>query len=297
MSQSTIESESALVSVIIPTMASTERSVQLKRAIASIRQSSEHFVRIITVVNGARFDPAVCDWLKAQADVQFEYVQKPSSPEAICRGLELVRTQFFSTLDDDDEYLPGATDLKLAALQAAPQADLLVSNFYEHKNGVDALMYDRLLAVPCAPLACLMRFPWLSSINAMYRRDSIDLAFFKDHHPYAEWTWLAFKLAMASKTVAVLDRPTARYYDTPLSLSKSGAYFRAYVPLLEKMLKASPPAEIVPLIRKKMSAAYHDASVAALRDGYRAEAWRAHWCSLVLKGGFRYLRYTRHLFK
>lgn len=286
------------VSVIIPTMASLERSQLLQRAVASIRASSSQAVRIIAVVNGTRFDTQVCDWLKAQSDIHFEYMAEPSLPGALLRGRELVETDYFSTLDDDDEYLPGVTDQKLAALHADAQADLLVGNFYRcSADGVDTLGYDRLGDVPARPLECGMQFNWLSSGNALYRTASVPVRYFEISHAYAEWTLLAFQLAMDAKKIIVLDIPVFRCHETPNSLSKSTFYVDAYIPLFERMLAAAPPPAIARLVRQKMGAAYHDASVAALREGKRFHAWRYHGQSLAKPGGLRYLSYTRFFFK
>ena len=285
------------VSVIIPTMASSERGATLQRAVMSIRASSDKPICIIAVVNGKRFDARVCEWLKAQSDIQFEYVAEPSAPGAILRGRELVETEFFSTLDDDDEYLPGMTDQKLAMLQVNPHAALLVANVFHCLEGVDYLLFERLNDVTNNPFESLMQFNWLTSGNALYRASGVGSDLFTNYHAYAEWTFVAFRLALAGKKVAVLDRPAFRWNGTAGSLSKSEAYFQSYIPLFRRMLALSPPQQIVRMIRRKMGAAYHDASEAALRDGHRRDAWRDHLQSLFMTGGLRYLSYTRHLFK
>ena len=160
-SSADVAQREAKVTVIVPTMARPERRLQLQRAIYSIRASSAEPIWIIVVVNGTQFDVSVCAWLREQADVQLEMLSTPSAPGAVLRGRELVRTEFFSTLDDDDEYLPRSTDLKICALLNNKDADLLVANLYTHTEGVDELTYDRLLEVPANPLGCLMKFAWL----------------------------------------------------------------------------------------------------------------------------------------
>lgn len=286
-----------LVSVIIPTMASAARAELLKRAVHSIRASSCQPIKIIAVVNGNRFDAAVCHWLKAQPDIRFEYVEKPSAPNAVLRGRELVETEFFSALDDDDEYLQGSTDQKLVLLQADAKADLVVGNYYQHRDGREFLSYDRLNAVPAEPLEMLMEFNWLHNGNALFRTASIDVRYFQDYHAFAEWTLVAFRLALDGKKVAVVDAPVFRCNEeTPGSLSKSPAYFQAYLPLFKRMLGLAPPRHVVRMIHRKIGAAYHDASVDALHDGRRATAVLHHLRSLVCTDGLRYLSYTRHLF-
>ena len=284
-----------MVSVIVPTMASAQRRESLQRAVASIRSSSLRPVQIIAVVNGDRRDPETCSWLEAQPDVLVAYAAKPSAPGAILRGRELVQTEYFCMLDDDDEYLPGATDQKVAALQASEHSDFLVANAYVCSNGAERLQYQNIGSIVEDPLASLMRFNWLHNGNALYRSSSVGTAFFEDYHPYAEWTWLAFKLVMGAKRVTTLEAPVFRYNDTAGSLSKSGAYNDSLMPLFQRMLERQPPPHIVRMIHSKRSAAYHDASTEAMSAGRRAEAWKYHLKSLMLNGGFRYIGYTRHL--
>ena len=284
------------VSVIIPTMASLERGSLLKRAVESIRSSSVQHICIIAVVNGAKFDAGVCEWLKSQLDIQFHYSKTPSAPGAILRGRELVRTEFFSTLDDDDEYLPGTTDQKLAVLRADTQADLVVGNYYQHCKNTDSLRYDQLIDVPANPLDALMRFNWLHNGNALFRAETVGVQYFNDYHAFAEWTLVAYRLAMDHKKVAILDIPVFRCYgETPGSLSKSDAYFAAYIPLFKRMLAFSPPKHVACMIHRKMGAAHHDASVVANQNGFYKDAWKHHLQSLMMDGGLRYLSYTRHL--
>lgn len=284
------------VSVIVPTMAAPQRIHLLKRAVDSIRRSSQSFIRIIVVVNGNRFDHEACAWLRAQPDIQFEYVEEPSAPKAILKGRGLVTSEFFSTLDDDDEYLEGATDDKLHLMDLAPNIDLVVANGFEVKNGVDTLFYSDFKQVSDNPLQCLMNFNWLHNCNALYRTASFDIGYFADSHPYAEWTWLAFKCAMANKRIEVLQKPAFRYHDTIESLSKSAEYRNAAIPLFRRMLECGPPTDIAHAIQKKMGAAWHDASDVALKNGRRNEAFKCHLKSLLSPGGSRYLSFSRHFF-
>jgi len=295
-SASIMSKESFRVSVIIPTMASRQRGSLLKRAIETIRQSSNFPILIIVVVNGNRHDAEICDWLKAQPDVRFEYLETPSAPKAVLRGVELITSEFFSTLDDDDEYLKDATDDKMRLIESDPAIDLVVSNGYWNVDGVDHLLYSNLADVSAHPLQNLMDFNWLHNCNALYRTASVELRYFKDWHPYAEWTWLAFKLAMDSKKIGTLNKPTFRYNDTTHSLSKSESYSKAYFPLFERMLDCAPPPSIARLIHRKMGAAWHDAADAAMQNGNRMEALKCHWRSLIEVGGLRYLSYSRYFF-
>lgn len=266
----------------------------LKRAVMSIRRSSQAAVRIIVVVNGRRHDPDTCAWLRSQQDVTLELLDEPSLPNALRRGVSLVDSEYFSTLDDDDEYVGLATDSRQVVMDADPRCDVVISNGVRCLNGVDVGWYEGLPSVPDNPLLHLMRANWLTSCNALYRRSSIDETFFSDMHKYAEWTWLGFRIAMANKRIAILDQPTFRINDTPGSLSKSAAFDEAYVSLFRRMLDLGPPRPIQKLIRKKLGAAYHDASNGALARGAWYHALALHARSLVQPSGLAYLPYTRY---
>lgn len=274
-------------------MAAPERGALLQRAVMSVRCSSSRPVEIIVVVNGARSDPAVVDWLKDQPDVQLEILAQPSLPNALLRGRELVRTSYFSTLDDDDEYIGHALDLRLGLMQETG-ADVVVTNGFRRCAAGDELSYPSLLGVPVNPLEELFRMTWLHNGNALYRSHSVGREFFADHHAYAEWTWLAYNLALRGKRIAVSEVPTFLYHDTPGSLSKSAVYRSAYLSLYDRMLEANPPPPIVRHIRHRIQAEWHDQSCLALGEGRRLEALRCHVHSLAA-GGLRYFSFGRRL--
>lgn len=276
-------------------MAAKERELPLRCAIKSIRRSSTAPVKIITVVNGTQADAEICRWLATQPDIQYERLPTPSAPLAVRRGRELVQTPFFSFLDDDDEYLFGGTDLKLAAFTNQTVVDLVISTGFRHCEGIDEPIMNSLDHVPSAPLKTLFEFNWLSSCNALFRSDSFPPEFFADPHPYAEWTWLAYKLALAGKKIAAINHDTFRINDTTGSLSKSEAYYDAYATLYRRMLSLVPPPDIARTIRKRMSADWHDQSVRALLHGDTLLALTCHFNSMMLPGGLKYLPYTRRL--
>lgn len=283
------------VSVIIPTIAIKEKAALLMRAIESIRRSSVGQIKIIVVVNGGHADPAVCQWLQAQADIQYEQVATPSAPLAIFRGRALVQTAFFSMLDDDDEYLPGGTDLKLAAFLSHSEADIVLTSGLRCVGEVDTPAMSEIERVPLAPLISLFQSAWLGSCNTLFRSESFPGSFFADPHPYAEWTWLGFKLALAGKQIAAINQPTFRINDMPGSLSKSKSYHDAYQALYQRMLDMKPPTDVVRTIRVRIGSDWHDQSVRALSRGDLRGAIGCHCRSLIHPGGLRYFAYSRRL--
>lgn len=283
------------VSVIIPTLANCDRFQSIKNCISSIHRSSKTKCLSIVVVNGSQSSPPVLEWLYKQPNLKVITVPQASAPNAVRVGRKAVSTPYFSTLDDDDEYLPGSTDSKVAALESSPEADFLVTNGFSNWNGKDERFYTHLSRVPLDPLGTLFEANWLASCNALYRTDRISIEYFHDPHPFAEWTWLAYRLALDGRTVLALDEPCFRYNCSPGSLSQSQAYRNAYPALFRRMLDCNPPARIRKMILRRLSAVLHDRSSASLEAGEYREALRAHLQSLCLPGGLRYLSYTRRL--
>jgi len=284
------------VSVIIATLAESKRADSLKRAIQSVRDSStQHLISIIVVVNGNRFDKDTCRWLEAQPDVVLAQIAHGSLPAALAYGRQLVTTEYFGFLDDDDEYLPDSIDTKLAALLSSPDSDLVISNGLRNCNGLRTRFHESIGDVATAPLRALFDGNWLASCGALYRSASMEPTFCEDLHPYAEWTWLAYRVALAGKIIATVDTPCFVINDTPGSLSKSAAFRAGYLALYRRMLDAAPPAQIVTTIKQKRGAAWHDASVDALGKRQLLEALKYHLYSLTCPDGKRYLAYTRRL--
>lgn len=284
-----------LVTVIIPTTASKQKARLLKRAIDSIRCSSASPIQIIAVVNGPWADPEVCEWLQSLSDVQYERTAVGSLPKAQLRGRELVATPYFSFLDDDDEYLAGATDRRLAALVDHPGASMVVSSGFRCVDEVDSPVMTQIAAVPLDPLRSLFEANWLSSCNVLFRSTLAHTKFFEDSHSYAEWTWLAYKLACSGAQIVALNEPTFRIHDTPGSVSKSQAYHEAYQSLYLRMLDYKPPRSIASIIKAKLGADWHERSVRALALGDRKMAVAYHLRSMMLPNGLKYASYTRRL--
>jgi hypothetical protein len=252
-------------------------------------------VRIIAVVNGNRVNETVVSWLARQPDVQCVRQERGSAPLARLRGRELVRTEFFSFLDDDDEYLADATDRKLEVMQRFPRAALVVTNGLYRQSDGESLLYDRMTEIPADPLVSLFYQTWLNDCNSLFRSAEVPVDYFQDPHDYCEWTWIAYRLALDGKKVAVLDAPAFRLHDSPGSLSKSPAYQASLIPLFERMLARSPPKAVARLIHRRMASTHHSFSSDAFARGDRLAAWRAHLSSLATPGGWRYLTYSRHL--
>ena len=284
-----------LVSVIVCTLAEAQRKASLLRALDSARTASAQPVHIIAVVNGQRRDPEVVEALRQMGDVRLVLLEEGSLPRALVAGRRAVDTPFYCCLDDDDELLPGAIDLRLAPLQANPALDIVTSNGHVCRHGADTLLYQHLDQVAAAPLHALFRENWLASCGFLFRSSSVDVHYFENFHAYAEWTWMAFQLARDGKTVAAVNQPTFRIHDTAGSASKTPQYSDAIETLHQKMLDSQLPADIARLVHQHISAHLHMKAEQLWRSGQLRQAWAVHLRSLSHPGGLRYLAFSRHL--
>lgn len=286
-----------LITTIIPTLCESARQESLYRAIASIQRASKQSVRILIVVNGQRFDLQLLEALRARNDLHVIQFSEGSLIKAQLEGRKRVTTKYFSFLDDDDEYLPNALDIRSEPLESNPNIDFVISNGYLSIEGHDRILYSRLKNAEQDPLPELFNENWLHNCNHLFRSSSITEEYFEDAHAYMEWTWLAFRFGLAGKIFAAIDTPTFRYNDTPGSLSKSSKFLDSRVELYRRMLTFKPESDIAEIIQRRMCAAYHDISAHHLINGNRREALRAHFLSLCSHwSGLKYLTYTRHFF-
>ena len=289
------KSDDCKVSIIIPTLASISRKLQLVRAVESVLSDAMDSVKCIICVNGNQWDATTIEALRSRKGVELHRLPEPSLPKAIAFGRSVVRTEFFGFLDDDDELLPGAINERVKTYLSKPNCDLVVSNGIRRTALGDQLLLTRLESVPADPLTSLFEENWLPSCGGLFRTATIGQGYFVDYHEYAEWTWLAYRLAIEGKRVAIVNRPTFVVNDTPGSLSKSVAYDNAYIALYRRMLDRNPKASIRKVILRRMASALHDQSSASLKRGETFDAARSHFHSLFLPGGLRFLSYTRHI--
>lgn len=281
--------------VIIATMARHERRSSLLRAISSIRDGNQCAIEILVVVNGEQFDPELLQLLSERDDLQMIQSDQASLPAAILAGRKTVRTDYFGFLDDDDEYLAGAVDQRLAVLTEHNDAALVASNGLRASGGEESLALSQLQGADDDCLRSLFRENWLASCGGLYRTDQVPSELFEDIPKYLEWTWLAFRIASSGVRIKILDVPTFRINDTPDSESKSEAYLLSHAEILGRMRKMAARKDIAKLLARRQSAALHNVSTHYLASAAYRKAWAAHLQSLGLPGGLSYLAYSRHL--
>ena len=284
------------ITIIIPTSCTAKRAESLRRAITSIQEAGTGVAGIMIAANGPHIAPELAAELSQRQDLQFVRFEEGSAPKTLSLAVPLVNTDYFGFLDDDDELLPNSLHQRLAALQSQPDADIVLSNGYLCKRGEDTPFLQHLDQVPINPLATFFLENWLPSCGALFRRAGVDLSYFQNYHPYAEWSWLEFRLALDQKRFCVLDEPTFRVYaDTPSSLSKSSEYRQSYISLYQRMLDLMPPRHIRKILKRRLSQTHHDVSNLLLAEGKISNSVRHHLLSLRHPSGWRFLPYTRHI--
>ena len=284
--------------VIIPTTCRSERAELLRDAIASAICAAPGEVDVLVAINGPHVDERLAAELRTRSELRVVRFVEGSSPNAIRQALTKVDVEFFAFLDDDDELLADGLLKRLEVLRGDPGADLVLSNGYRHCAGRDEPYLARLGEVSRDPLRALFIENWLPSCGALFRRSRIEPAMFNDFHPHAEWSWLAFRLAMAGKRIVTLNEATFRVrVDTPGSLSKSRRYRLSYVSLYERMLSKKPPADVRATLRRRLSQAHHDVSEQWLAEGAMWNSVLHHAKSLAIPSGWRFIGYSRHMLR
>ncbi len=287
----------ARISLIIPTLADTARRASLRRAIDSAARASVQPVQILVVVNGQRWDPEVLAQLERWPLVRCLQIAEGSLPKALAHGRAAVQTPYFAFLDDDDELLPGALDARLQVMEAGPPCDVVVSNGWREIAGERTRAMQHLDAVEANPLAALFTENWLASCGGLFRAAGVPQRYLDDHHDFAEWTWLAYCLAIDGVRLRVLDAETFVIHDTAQSRSKSAAYRASYMHLFERMLSRKPPPAVRRLVSARLASTLHDMADKALGQCRMRAAWTYHVRSLALAGGMRYLTFSRRLLR
>lgn len=279
------------VTVVIPTVCAPERGAGLARAIESLLAQTAGAPSILIVANGPQVSTELLESLRSRYGVSALVIAEGSLPRAIREGRSALSTPFFGFLDDDDEYLPGALAMRLAALLENPDAAAAVTDGLYLEDGREEPRGVATLEAARDPLRALPRRNWLASCGGLFRTDMVTLEFFDGVTRFLEWTLVAYKIA-ARFPVVLLPEPGYRIHSMPNSLSKSEAYRVALPSVLKLVANLELPRDVRKAVMRARGAAYHSISSHSLRERRHLEAWRAHLASLGHPGGWRYLTYT-----
>jgi glycosyltransferase involved in cell wall biosynthesis len=277
--------------VIVPTTCRRTRADRLWRALASIRSQTVD-LEIIVVVNGREYDAELYGDLRSEPDLRVLYVEEGGLPHALRQGRAAVNQPFFSFLDDDDEYLPGALRTRLDVMARDATLDLVVTNWImdsgePHIRSTAGIESD--------PMGALLRANWLASCGGLFRSARVTEDFFDPTIRFYEWTMVAVQILIRGGRIRFLDVPTYRVNQSDDSLSRTDAYYGAEPAFLERLLALDLAEEHRRVLRQKHRASLHDVADRELRAGNLGAAWRYHLRSLAAAGGVRHLKYTLRL--
>jgi glycosyltransferase involved in cell wall biosynthesis len=246
----------------------------------------------IVVVNGALYRPETLAALQRRDDLTCLYLDRGDHCAARLVGRLAVQTEFFGMLDDDDEYLPGALRYQQDHIE---EADVLITNGYEHLDGHDRMAFSDLAVIRYDPIYYLLRDSWVHGGGALYRTARVPAHYFKTPHSM-ELTYTALKLAL-SRTLKFDNTVTFRWHHrTPESLSAKPSWQGGEPEALQWMMALTKPFRFQCMLAKKYAASLHRISNAELLAGRLGSAWKWHLRSLGTWYGWRYLTYTRRLF-
>ena len=284
----------AFITVIIPTTATGNRQASLLNAIHSAGAQSGASTKILVVVNGQRFDPVLFAVLRSRQDIKVAVLPVGDLPGALFAGRQLVDTEFFCFLDDDDEILPNGLATRLRALTECPDVAFVATNGYYRSKGEDQVRMSDADMVSADPLLAMTDKCWLASCGGLYRTSLVDVRAFADVPRFLEWTYLGLKLG-STRRMLFLDEPTFRINDSEDSLSKSVDYRAGSVTALKAALDLSLPRRITRRLRTRLSAAHHVLAGDYLCVNKLRLAWAHHLASLAQPGGVKYLLFSRRL--
>lgn len=282
--------------IIIATLGRKDRRESLERAINSIRAGNKARTRTLLVLNGNKFDQHLVDSLRDRCDLEVIQIAEGSLSAAILEGRRQVQSPFFGFLDDDDEYLPGAIDFRIALMAQHPEASIVATNGYRCVDGENQpMMTIHRNGFITNPQRAILEENWLASCGGIYRTKDLPASLFEGVARYLEWTWLGYTLASSGRKVFLSTEPTFLINDTVYSESKSEAYFTKIAEILEQMKAIPTDPKTHKLLLIKLAQAWHDTSEFHRKNGNKRASWFAHLRSLTYPTGLRYLAYTRRI--
>ncbi len=282
------------ISIIMPTLACRERAGSLVRAIDTVVSQGGARGIPLVVVNGGGAAPEVLEHLRRRADIRLTRLEEASLPAALRAGRAMVDTPYFAVLDDDDELMPAALQIRLEVLAEAPGADVAVTNGFLEGFGRRELNIADFGRIQADPLRMLLVQHWLPPCAGLFRTSAVTAEFFEGM-PQREWTYLALRLALSLK-IGFAARPTFVYRtDTLGSLSKSRGYCLAGPAAIARMLELALPGDVRAVLRVRLASDLHAASSYELAAGNYRAAWRWHFKTLAQSSGWRHVPYTARL--
>lgn len=272
-----------------------QRKTQILLAISSAFRQQHVDVTVIVVLNGVNVDLGLLAVLQGMDQVVVEYRKDFSLPDATLKGRQLVETEYFCYLDDDDFFLPDCLAKPCHILQKQRDIDVVACNGYFDNDKRRRLMFATPIELASNPMSKLFEKNWLASCGGVYRSSTVNERYFSVKLRYFEWTMIAFLLAL-DKRVFYLHQPVFVVNDTQESLSDSNEYLEANPRFLKSLLSYSIPKNIKSIIRHRYINSLHNVSDSFLHQKQYKKAWQYHLQSLCSFQGLKYLPFTIRLF-
>ena len=283
------------VTVIIPTLGLRERAASLRIAIGSALEQTGVTTTVLVILNGPARDPGVEHELRDNVRITLVVRDACGLPAALAVGRAMVRTPWFSTLDDDDLYLPGALQLRVRALEEHPECAAAITNGYLRAGSCDTLHVKGGHRIHTDPVRAMLDRNWCLPGSWMCRTSMVCVDVFEGMPSYLECTYLALRIASAHPVVWI-DTPTVVYnVGSPLAQSLSRAYVLGQVSALRRIVELNLPGDVRAAFRARIASAYHAAADHERNAGALLEACRWHVASMLQRSGWRYASFTRHL--
>jgi len=292
-----ISEDNIELTVFIATTAEKKRKNSIRDAIKSVL--SQVGVKLVVIINGNKFDASLRTELESHPNIECHYISLGNFPEALRYARKIVDTDYFSFLDDDDELIDDSIKKRISAIKESKAIDVVIGNGYRRNtsnekslmlNDVQVKMFNK------DPLIALFekRGNWLASCSGVFRSSSIGQEYFDDYAKYAEWSYLAVKIA-CDKNLRLVNSPCFIINETGGSLSHSFEYYEGQYHYLFKLLEMNLPSKIHNIIEAKKIDMEHQLAVLCMEEGKWSKAWHYHLLSLSRFYGFkRYVLSTRH---
>jgi len=285
------------ISVVIATTAERKRAESIDIAINSVIAQQGCNFDLLVVINGSIFDNNVRKSIENNKRVQCHYLLEGSFPKALAYARSIIKTDYFCFLDDDDELLPSSLYARFSTLENNPGMDVVIGNGIKKQSDLAWQIHPEIMSYQDDSLAALFKNNgnWLASCAGMFRTKTIPQQYFDDYAVYAEWSYIAFKLAVFNKVIFINTLCYSINVST-VSLSHNEAYLFGQYNMTKKVLALPLPKWAKKLLLIKVCDTEHAIAERHLKNNQRARAWLFHFKSLnQTKTFFKYIMFTRYL--
>ncbi len=183
-----------------------ERAALVVEAVASVLGGTFEDLEVLVVDDGSTDDTGVRVQALAADDPRVRYVKQENggASSARNRGLDLARGAYVAFLDSDDLYLPGHLASQVRALEANPEADVVLCDArYEGGWKEDGqTVFGRRHFRPPVDLCALLDGAWVLPSTLMARRARIgDVRFDESYRVCEDLEWLCHLYAAGLRGV------------------------------------------------------------------------------------------------